>query len=556
MAYSSTLNSVTVAADAASMAGADYARKTATATKSVEALTAALAEEKKAHAVIDSLNRARAKEMARNLEDAAFAIITTGKAADSARWAAKQAEDADKAASARAANAAKEDQAAKQAVITTDAILAEATVMARSKAMAKENADKAASAALEAYNAAKGPFEGPLAAVTQSANAAAALEKPMKDARWRVVLATREVTAAEAAIAKSKSSQNQKNLDAAKAKLASMNAAHEAAKGKYDAAMAEAAAAEAAAAEAKKELEVFAAPHRQAAAAAAEAAKEKAAADSALATAQKNAASAKSVAAAKASALVKANSDADATGAAAEAAGQRRATAVKAESDARSTYTELYSKQETYKISVLRTEQQEQSNEEKLYKAALWANVKDANYWTSLVVAAIRHELPRLEKAKDINEWCPAYWSASDHHKEVCWLRILGGLVKTESSFKPETKFYEADMKKYSVGMMALSPPNECRNYDTVELLQNPLLNLACGIGKFAGLIERDGVIYGKTIVTNPRTKKKEEKFLGPSAYWSTMRPPYKRKRFDGSCCFNLGKMNEITAFTKQYRNY
>ena len=67
---------------------------------------------------------------------------------------------------------------------------------------------------------------------------------------------------------------------------------------------------------------------------------------------------------------------------------------------------------------------------------------------------------------------------------------MIGGLVKFESNFKPDDSFRESN-GNWSVGLMALSP-KECRSYETVDLLKQPLLNLSCGIGKFADLVVRE----------------------------------------------------------------
>ncbi|MGZ3740158.1 MAG: transglycosylase SLT domain-containing protein [Bdellovibrionota bacterium] len=141
-----------------------------------------------------------------------------------------------------------------------------------------------------------------------------------------------------------------------------------------------------------------------------------------------------------------------------------------------------------------------------------------------------------------MNDWCPGYWNATEHQHDVCWLRLLGGLIKFESSFKPDDAFKEPS-GNWSVGLMALSP-NECKGYETVDLLKQPLLNLSCGIGKFAQLVAHDGYIAGPAHA------------MGAAAYWSTLRAPYVQQKPDGNGFYHLGKKLEILPYSTAYRNY
>lgn len=169
--------------------------------------------------------------------------------------------------------------------------------------------------------------------------------------------------------------------------------------------------------------------------------------------------------------------------------------------------------------------------------AALWAHVAGSAAWTDTVLRVVRQNIGSFEKARDKEAFCPGYASATKTQREICWLRLVGGVVKFESNFNPRASFREKN-GTYSVGLMMLSV-GECRNAPTNESLKNGSQNLSCGVAKMAQLIARAGFIDGP-----PSSR-------GAASYWSVLRPPYKANGYS-----NLGKRNQIIAMTKRYKHY
>ena len=170
------------------------------------------------------------------------------------------------------------------------------------------------------------------------------------------------------------------------------------------------------------------------------------------------------------------------------------------------------------------------------YTAAIWSQVGNSKPWTDAVVSAIRKQIASFELARDVEDFCPGYAKASVSSREICWLRLVGGVVRYESNFNPSDSFKEPS-GDVSVGLLALSP-NECPNAPTVDALKDPVENLICGITIMARLIKADGFIDG------PPSGR------GASAYWSTLRAPYISGKY------HLGKKDQIIPMTKIYLTY
>lgn len=176
------------------------------------------------------------------------------------------------------------------------------------------------------------------------------------------------------------------------------------------------------------------------------------------------------------------------------------------------------------------------------HQAALWAHIPHTEAWTQAVVRVIDHRLDEFEAARDKESFCPGYARASRAQREVCWLRLVGGIVEFESGFRPDEPPFNEGNGVYSVGLMALST-GECPNAPTRKALMNPVANLICGVNKMAALIGNAGAIA-------------TSEHGGAAAYWSTLRPAHKvwdprLRRY-----LHLGKRTEIMERTRGYRNY
>ncbi len=177
------------------------------------------------------------------------------------------------------------------------------------------------------------------------------------------------------------------------------------------------------------------------------------------------------------------------------------------------------------------------------HKASLWAQqVAKSQSWTGAVISVVKHRLRDFEQARDKESFCPGYHKATEEQREICWLRLVGGVVEFESSFQADEPPFNEGNGSYSVGLLALST-GECQNAPTVRALRDPVRNLICGVNKMAALIAKGHAIDG------PEN-------IGAGAYWSTLRPAHRhwdpmRKRW-----LNLGKKAQIIARTREYKNF
>jgi hypothetical protein len=171
-----------------------------------------------------------------------------------------------------------------------------------------------------------------------------------------------------------------------------------------------------------------------------------------------------------------------------------------------------------------------------VYSAAVWPDTAETRKWTQTALLEIQKNMSRLDEARDIQEFCPNYHSVDQQHKEICWLRIIGGVVKFESGFNASDTFKEAN-GTYSVGLLALSP-HECDGASSLSALKNPISNLSCGIGMMAQLVADAGSIGGSGDTH------------GAAAYWSTLRLSH------GSSGHPHGFRPLIATIAAQYRNF
>jgi hypothetical protein len=177
------------------------------------------------------------------------------------------------------------------------------------------------------------------------------------------------------------------------------------------------------------------------------------------------------------------------------------------------------------------------------HKASLWAKPAPTSLaWTKVVIEVVDKRLRDFELAADKETFCPGYASATLAQRHICWLRVVGGIVEFESSFRPDEPPFHEGNGVYSVGLMALST-GECPNAPDTKGLMDPLKNLVCGVNKMAALIARYKAI------DNAEHK-------GASAYWSTLRPPYQKWDPVRQRWLNLGKQDKIIERSKLFNKF
>ena len=167
---------------------------------------------------------------------------------------------------------------------------------------------------------------------------------------------------------------------------------------------------------------------------------------------------------------------------------------------------------------------------------AIWDHAHaDSETWTLTTLFEISAHRKDLEKARDLEEFCPGYSRASSYQKDTCWLRLISAMAKFESSFRPKATYLEATGQT-SVGLLMMDP-RHCPNAPTLEKLQIAEPNIQCAIPRLALLVARDSMISGP-------------KNSGGAAYWSVLREPY---RFGN---LFLGRKPHIQIYTRNYQAY
>lgn len=168
------------------------------------------------------------------------------------------------------------------------------------------------------------------------------------------------------------------------------------------------------------------------------------------------------------------------------------------------------------------------------FGSPVWGRSQEKDKWTRAVLSVVRANKKALDRAKDVETFCPGYRASSAKSQEMCWAIIISAISKKESEFNPATSFREPN-GEYSVGLLAMSG-HQCRNAPTIKALKNATENLKCGTGHMVKMIN-----LGKCISCKP----------GGGSNWSVLRKPYRFYHPGLGKTLNLGKIGEILAMTK-----
>lgn len=123
-----------------------------------------------------------------------------------------------------------------------------------------------------------------------------------------------------------------------------------------------------------------------------------------------------------------------------------------------------------------------------------------------------------LEQASDITRFAPNYATLPPPRRVEVWAAIFVAIARYESAYDPHN-LYREPFGQDSVGLLQLSYEDQA-TYGLEPLdrqarsLEDPLVNLRCGVKILARLIRRDGVIAAGSSLKNAR---------GGARYWSTL---------------------------------
>ncbi len=151
--------------------------------------------------------------------------------------------------------------------------------------------------------------------------------------------------------------------------------------------------------------------------------------------------------------------------------------------------------------------------------------------WSDELRSAIKPNLGRLEMAEDIDKFAPNYKSLSESRQIDVWAALFVAIACYESEYNPHSILKETSGQD-SVGLLQLSYENQAA-YDLEPLdrkaksLEDPLVNLRCGVKILAHWVEKDHVIAAGSSLKDGR---------GGARYWSNAlgRPPPRRHSGDG----------------------
>lgn len=125
-----------------------------------------------------------------------------------------------------------------------------------------------------------------------------------------------------------------------------------------------------------------------------------------------------------------------------------------------------------------------------------WDHRPEAARWTRATLAALETHgaaLPAIVPG-DINEYCPAYPSASPQGRAAFWSGLISALAKHESTWRPEAS---GGGGKW-IGLTQIDP-RTARGYGctatSVAALKNGSANLSCAVRIMAKTVARDGVV-------------------------------------------------------------
>lgn len=150
-----------------------------------------------------------------------------------------------------------------------------------------------------------------------------------------------------------------------------------------------------------------------------------------------------------------------------------------------------------------------------------WSEVhKD---WNNHLNVAVAREFENLDRASDVDEWCPGYKTLGQDKKVMFWSDLAIWISFYESSWKPSSVAHEpSPLDVDSVGLFQMAYKNHmpwCLPDKSNKTLEDPLLSIDCAIPMFGKLIKRDGLLATGDSLKNAR---------GLARYWSTVWPKHK----------------------------
>lgn len=133
--------------------------------------------------------------------------------------------------------------------------------------------------------------------------------------------------------------------------------------------------------------------------------------------------------------------------------------------------------------------------------------------WSQAIQANVNENLALFDKAQDTDKFASGYALFTKEKKLKFWGELILSVMYFESGYNPKSVYHEpAPLNVDSIGLLQLSYGDKyCPKSKAEGDLQDPIVNIKCGVKIMANLIDKYGAI------STPGNK-------GAAAYWSTLR--------------------------------
>ncbi|RZA09060.1 MAG: hypothetical protein EOP11_02875 [Proteobacteria bacterium] len=168
--------------------------------------------------------------------------------------------------------------------------------------------------------------------------------------------------------------------------------------------------------------------------------------------------------------------------------------------------------------------------------------------WTKALIAEVKKNRPRFEKARDVEQFCPGYGSASEDEKNNCWVRLSTGIMAFESTYRESIRGFDAP----SAGLMQIMEANCRREGMNTQSLMSHQNNFKCGLRMMGDLIARDGVISNEVSQMGRRKSRRGRRGLGRGGWSVMMKSHMFQWRGRG---IQVGHLEEVTKGVQSYRD-
>jgi hypothetical protein len=148
-----------------------------------------------------------------------------------------------------------------------------------------------------------------------------------------------------------------------------------------------------------------------------------------------------------------------------------------------------------------------------------WDSAPERQAWSRQLLESIAAAKEPLDRGHP-DEFAPGYATLPPSRQIKFWAELLVAIAHFESSWKPHEVFHEPPpLGVDSVGLLQLSyedePVHHLEHLDRANRsLEDPLVNLRCGVKILSTLVARDAVVAATVA----------EKHRGGARYWSVVR--------------------------------